>query len=164
MELIVLGDSLGVFMQTEQGLRKLEGFSKLDFNAGAEVYTRKYFSAESEQKDILSANPEIKYTFDRMKNNVVHDYLAKISDSGLSGKDAICKLVFVDLSTEIDGKYTAIMQSFVVKATDRRPENGFLDYSGSFAARGDGIHGFAILNDDLKTGEFKEKRGGILCD
>ena len=164
MELIFLGDSLGVFMQTDQGLRKLEGFSRLDFNSGAEVYTRKYFSADSVQNDILSANPEIKYTFDRMKNNVVHDYLANISDLGLKGKGAVCELIFVDLSSENAGKYDALKQIFVVKATDRRPEMGFLDYSGSFVAKGGLTKGFVILDEDLISGEFTEKRGGILCD
>ena len=58
----------------------------------------------------------------------------------------------------------AVKQSFVVKCTDRRPENGFLDYSGSFIAKGNLKKGHFILNDDLKSGEFIEERGGILCD
>ena len=48
--------------------------------------------------------------------------------------------------------------------TDRRPENGFLDYSGKLMAKGEISKGYAILNEDLKCGEFIAERGGILCD
>lgn len=164
MELIVLSDSFGVFVKTKEGIKRLEGFSKFDFNAGGECYTRQYFSAPGKHNDVINAYPEIGYTFDRMKNNAVHDLLSEISDMGLTGKEAEKEFVFVDFTSEADGKYRAIRQRYIVKCTDRRPENGFLDYSGKLIAKGNIKKGFAVLSEDLKSGEFLEERSGILCD
>ena len=160
----MLSDDFGAFMSTGDGIKKLEGFSGFEFGAKVQSYIRKYFSKNQSSVDITESLPEIRYTFDRMKNNIVHDLLAEVSDQGLTGNDAICELVFVDFSEFVNGKYNAVKQSFVVKCTDRRPENGFLDYSGSFIAKGNLKKGHFILNDDLKSGEFIEERGGILCD
>ena len=90
----MLSDDFGAFMETKDGLKKLEGFSRLNFNSGAESYIRQYFSAQSESVDITGAKPVISYRFDRMKNNVVHDFLADISVSGLKGSDTYTDLVF----------------------------------------------------------------------
>ena len=164
LELIMLSDEFGVFMETKDGLKKLEGFSRLNFNSGAESYIRKYFSTQGESIDITGAKPVISYQFDRMKNNAVHDFLADISVSGLKGSDAYTNLVFVDLPEEADGRYKAFKQGYVVLCADTRPENGFLDYSGKLVARGSGKKGSFILNDDFKSGEFIPERSGILCE
>lgn len=164
MDLIILSDSFGIFMETESGIKKLEGFSKLDFNSGAQSYIRQYFSAHNRQTDITGGVPEISYTFDRMKNNVVHDCLAEISDLGSCGRDAVKNFILVDFSKEDEGKYFAVKQSFTVKCTDKRPESGFLDYSGKLIARGTLKRGHLVLNQDSDGAEFVPERSGILCD
>ncbi len=164
MGLIVLSDEFGVFMSTKDGIKRLEGFSRLNFNAGVQSYIRQYFSAKEKNVDVAGALPVISYTFDRMKNNIVHDCLAEISDLGLKGEDVLKEFIFVDLSEKTEGKYKAFLQPFTVISADRRPENGFLDYSGKLISCGNVKKGFVILDDELKSGEFIAKRGGILCD
>lgn len=160
----MLSDSFLIFMETDEGLKKLEGFSEFNFNAGAQSYVRKYFSLKEKSVDITGAKPVISYKFDRMKNNIVHDFFASVSDLGLIGEDVYKNFIFVDLSEMSDGKYRAFKQGFDVVSADRRPENGFLDYSGKLIAKDSVKKGYAILNEDLKSGEFIPERSGILCD
>lgn len=160
----MLSDSFLVFMETDDGLEKLEGFSEFSFNAGVQSYVRKYFSLKEKTVDVTGSKPVISYKFDRMKNNIVHDFFASVSDLGLTGEDARKTFVFVDLSEFSEGKYKAFKQHFDVVSADRRPENGFLDYWGKLIARGGVKKGYVILNEDLKSGEFIPERSGILCD
>ena len=146
MGLIMLSDEFGVFMNTKEGIKKLEGFSRLDFNAGAQSYIRQYFSSQDKNVDVAGTMPVISYTM------------------GLTGDEAIKEFVFVDFSDKTDGKYKAFLQTFAVICADRRPENGFLDYSGKLISNGNLKKGYVILDDELKTGKFIAKRGGILCD
>lgn len=164
MDLIVLSDSLKAFMETDKGTKLLEGFSKLDFNPGVQSYIRQYFASCCKNTDVVGASPEILYTFDRMNNNPVHDILAEIADLGLKGRDAVKNVIFADFSRKSEEGYPAIRQSFTVIGTDRRPESGFLDYSGKMIAAGEPVKGRLALSDDLKSGEFIPERGGILCD
>lgn len=163
MDLIVLSESFGAFMNVSGSFLKLEGFSKLDFNTGGESYTRKYFSGDAICVDIADTAAEISYTFDRMKNNKVHDEIALISDLGKSGKSCIKEIVLVDFSKENEGNFEAVKQCFAIKCADKRPENGFLDYSGKMLATGEKSLGYVTLNDDNSL-QFTEKRRGVLCD
>lgn len=164
MDLIVLKESLGAYMNINGSFLKMEGFSKLDSSSGVESYTRKYLSAEQKSTDITGTQEKISYTFDRMKNNCVHDVLALIADGGKTGESCNQEIVLVDFSEQQDGKFHAVKQRFAVLCKDKRPENGFLDYSGEFVANGEKIFGYVTLSDDCKTVEFTEQRRGILCD
>lgn len=163
MGLIMLTDDIGVFMNTSEGIKKLEGFSEFGLDSGAQSYIRKYFSEKQKSVDITESLPEISYAFDRMTENRVHNELSCIADQGLIGKDAVKEFVFVDFSKGV-GRHPALMQSFVVKSSERFGKDGFLTYSGKLIAKDKLKNGHFILNDDLKSGEFIAERGGILCD
>ena len=162
MDLMILSDSFGVFMVANQGLLKLKGFSKLLFKNECESYIRKYINEDGAGADIISAMPEISYTFDRMKNNQVHDELAEIADFSKTGDDCVKEFVLADFSGNHGGKVFAVKQKFVVKCSDKRPEDGFLDYSGVLLGVGVCQRGSLIQNNE--TFEFVPERGGVLCD
>ena len=160
----MLSDDLGAFMELDESFKKLEGFSRFEFDPEAESYIRKYFSAQNKSVDVTGAKPVVAYKFDRMKNNVVHDFFAEISDLGLKGEDVCKEFVFVDLSEEADGKYRAFKQNFAVVSGTRRIDGGFLEYSGKLIARGSGKKGHFVLSESLNCGEFIPERSGILCE
>ena len=164
MELIILSEQFGVFMETESGFEKLEGFSELGFESGAQSYVRKYFSAREKAVDIAESLPVIKYKFDRLKNNAVHQEIVKITDDRLVGEDAVKCFVFVDFSDESEGMYSATKQCFAVKGIKRDSGQGYFEYSGNLIAKKDVEKGCFVLNKDLKSGEFVSERRGILCD
>lgn len=164
LDLIVLSESVGAFMNISGKFKRLEGFSKLEFDAGSKSYERKYLSNSKQSVDIVSCTAKISYIFDRMRQNQVHDELVSISDFGKTGRQCIKDIVLVDFSKEKDGGFEAVLQSFAVKCDDRRPENGFLDYSGFLIATGEKSFGYAVLSQDKKSITFAEKRRGILCD
>ena len=159
----MLSDSFSVFMETDEGLKRLEGFSEFNFKAGVKCYIRKYFSAKEKTVDVTGSKPVISYKFDRMKNNAVHDFLSSLTDC-TEDISKTTKVVLVDFSNETDDGYEALMQEFLVVCSDLRPENGFLDYSGQLIAMGEKVKGTALSDDGFKTVKFMPKRRGILCD
>ncbi|MBQ2897867.1 MAG: hypothetical protein IJE46_06075 [Clostridia bacterium] len=164
MNLIVLSDSFGAYMAVKNKFVKMKGFSKLDISGGAETYIRKYMGCDEKSADVTGAHTKISYTFDRMENNLVHDFLAQISDCSLSGDDAATEVVLVDFSKHTDNGFKAVLQKFAAVCLDTRPEDGFLDYTGQLVSTGGKTFGVVQSEDEFKTIEFVPERSGILCD
>lgn len=164
MNLIALSDSLGAYMSVNDEFVKMKGFSKLNILGGGEAYIRKYFGCDEKSTDVTGAHTKILYTFDRMKNNSVHDFLAELSDCSLTGDDALFDVILVDFSKQQDDGFKAVLQKFAAVCLDKRPEDGFLDYNGQLVSTGPKTIGIAFSEDEFKTIRFVPERRGILCD
>lgn len=164
MNLIALSDSLGAYMSVNNEFIKMKGFSTLDISGGTQAYVRKYFWRDEKNTDITGAQTKISYTFDRIKNNLVHDLLANLSDCSLTGEDALFDIVLVDFSKRQDEGFKAILQRFAAVCSDLRPEDGFLDYTGKLISTGEKIVGTVVSEDEFNKIKFVPERRGILCD
>lgn len=160
----MLSDDSGVFMNTKQGFKRLVGFSKFEFDSGAQSYIRQYFSGNEKSVDIAGSIPVISYVFDRMINNSVHGELAEIAEFCFAGDEAVKEFIFVDFSEDGKNRFPALKQSFAVKARGKNTQDAFLSYSGNLIGRKKPEKGYFIADEDFMSGEFISERGGILCD
>lgn len=164
MDFLMDTNDIAAYIKIESKFIKMEGFFKFDISAMPEIYERRYAGDEFKSVSVSKSKTKISYAFDRMKNSLVHDFLANIADLNLKGDEAKAEIALVDFSKETENGYCAVLKTFSVLTKDVRPEDGFLDYSGTLLATSDVTEGFAKSTDNFKTIEFFEKRRGILCD
>ena len=157
-------NDFAAYMKIGEKLVKMEGFFKFDISSVPEVYERKYVDDNLKNMSVTGARTKILYAFDRMKNSLVHGFLARVSDLNLKGKEACTEIVLVDFTRQDEGGFYAVSKRFAVLCKDARPEEGFLDYYGTLLSISDAKAGVASSEDEFETIDFSENRRGILCD
>ncbi len=131
------------------------GFTKMDTSKNPVEYSRRYIDESFEQTDVVAISPSIAFTFDRYKDNPVHDDIVMISDSEILGTDAVRSIVVADISAkDEEGKCPAIMRDFSIMVETEGDSTDAYTLSGTMSTKGEKVFGTAIILQDAKTLTF----------
>lgn len=131
------------------------GFTKMDTSKNPVEYSRRYIDESFEQTDVVAISPSIAFTFDRYKDNPVHDDIVMISDSEILGTDAVRSIVVADISEkDEEGKCTAIMRDFSIMVETEGDSTDAYTLSGTMSTKGEKVFGTAVISQDAKTLTF----------
>ena len=150
------------FMEVENDgikvFKRMTGFTEFSISKNPKEYSRKYIDEDMERNEVVGYSPTISYKFDTDPANDVHQYLCKIADRELYGKDAVCNIIIVDLSKQNENKEAeAIMRSFSVIPENEGDDRDTYTVSGSFKAAGIKKFGVAKSEDDWQSVTFMEE-------
>ena len=130
---------------------RMKGFTTLSTSKNPKEYSRQYVDEETERTDVVGYSPSMSFTFDRSKENALHDDLTSIFDGEKLGADAIRTIVIVDL-TKTDNN--AVCRNFSVIPESEGDGTDAYVYSGTFKAAGEKEVGTATSADDWQTVTF----------
>ncbi len=147
----------GVPTGDETVYHRMTGFTEIAINKNASEYSRQYVDEEFSQTDITGYSTSVSYEFDRYQGNAVHDDIITITDNELIGTDAVREIVMVDLTSDGDNGYNAMMRSFAVIPEGEGGSNDAYTYSGTFKVKGSRTMGRAVISDDGLTLTFTEE-------
>ena len=143
---------------TENGVsyHRMSGFTEFSKTENPKEYKRQYIDEEHERNDIVGYSPSISYAFDRFSGNPVHQDLVNITDSELTGTEAVRSIVLVDLTQEADGKFSAVKRDFAIIPDSEGAGAEAYIYNGNLKTSGDKVSGYASTEDDWQTLTFTE--------
>lgn len=140
-------------VETDSGVTyyKMQGFTSIATSKNPQTYTRRYVDEPFEQSDVVGYSPSIAYTFDRFAGNPVHDDIVRISDSELTGDDAVRSIVIVDLASPSGSGYSAIKRDFSIIPDSEGEDTDAYTYSGSMKVKGEIVAGTAVITGEKCT-------------
>lgn len=130
---------------------RMTKFSKFSPNKNAKEYNRQYVDEIAETSDVVAYAPSIDYSFDAHRNNPVHDYIRKVTDTEQIGDSATIVIYDVDITNGDAYKRTYA----IIPAAQGDSLNAYT-YSGTLKAKGEAVHGTATTSDDWQTISFTE--------
>ncbi|WP_299034108.1 hypothetical protein [uncultured Anaerococcus sp.] len=167
---LVLRADLVSFMEVKDKYYRMKGFTELPRSKEVQEYSRQYVDEYSERTSSVGMTETIDYTFDKYKDNPVHERIIEITDKELLADDATVNIVVVDFSKDLGGgKFYARKRNYtVVPDTDGDGTEAY-QYSGSFTANGKSIEGYITASEDssdiltieFKDGEVTEEGTGV---
>ena len=130
---------------------RMTNFTELATSKNPKEYSRQYVDKEYEEADVVGYSPSVSYSFDLMRESLVHQDMVKIHDDELTGDEAVRSLLIVDLTEEENGGFTAFARDFSVIWEKEGDSMDAYTYSGTFKAKGDKIAVKVVSNDEWKT-------------
>lgn len=136
---------------SETTYTRMTGFTDGGKSLNAETYERRYIDEKTKRKDVTGYATEIKYGFDRMIDNLLHDNIAKIHDDELVGETReIVTVNFNEVGTTAN-TYRAKKRIYTVIPDGDGDGTDAYQYTGTFAAQGDIVEGIASTADNWQT-------------
>lgn len=128
---------------------RMQGFTDEGTSMNATTYSRRYVDERQEREDVTGYGTAIAYTFDRIKNNVVHEKICKIHEEELVGQSV--EILSVNI---IDN--TAKLRTYSVIPDAMGDGTDAYQYSGNFRAQGEIKKGTATISANGLTATFTE--------
>lgn len=146
---LVLRADMVSFMEVEGKYYRMKGFTELPRTKEVQEYSRQYVDEYSERTSSVGMTETIDYTFDKYKDNPVHDRIIEVTDKELLADDATANIVVVDFSKDLGGgKFYARKRNYtIVPDTDGDGTEAY-QYSGAFTANGKSIEGYIEASED----------------
>ena len=88
------------FMKVAEEYIRMQYFTNMAKSANPKEYSRSYVDVDGEVSDVTGYSPSIAYSFDYYKGNKVHEEIIKITDSELTGTDAVREIIIVDMTSK----------------------------------------------------------------
>ncbi len=147
------------FMEVSDGenkvFKRMTGFTEFSLSKNPKEYSRKYIDEDMERNEVVGYSPAISYKFDTDPDNSVHQFLTRVADHELLGKNAECNIIVADLSSlDAQGGAKAIMRKFSVIPQNEGDDKDTYTVSGSFKAAGAKTFGTASTTDNWQTVTF----------
>ena len=135
------------------GYMRMKGFTELSVNANPKEYTRKYIDEEFERSTVTSYQPSISYKFDYDAENDAQKIFLNVSEFELTGDDALCSIVIVDLALGTDdvNGYYATERDFYIIPDSEGNDSDMYTFSGTLKAAGKKRIGYAKSTDEWQT-------------
>lgn len=126
---------------------RMQGFTDEGTSMNSVTYSRRYVDERTEREDVTGYGTSIAYTFDRIKNNVVHEKICKIHDEEIVG--ATVDILSVNMTDN-----TAKLRTYSVIPDAMGDGTDAYQYSGNFKAQGDITKGTANVASNGLTATF----------
>lgn len=133
---------------------RLINFTEFAVSKNPVNYSRQYIDEDFERNDVVSYAPAVSYSFDYDSEDAAHAVIVGITDGEKVGDDALVDMVFVDLTTETDGRCTAAYRQWSVIPDKEGSDSDAYDYSGTFRANSKKSDGHATSSDNWQTCSF----------
>ncbi len=157
---LVLRADLVSFMEVDGKYYRMKGFTELPKTKEVQEYSRQYVDEYSERTASVGMTETIDYTFDKYKDNPVHDRIIEVTNKELLADEATTNIVVVDFSKDLGkGKYYARKRNYTIVPDSEGDGTEAYQYSGSFTANGKSIDGYITASgdySDVLTIEFTE--------
>lgn len=141
------------FMNTgtvsEPVFTRMQGFTEGGKSLNTASYSRRYIDEESERVTVTGYSPEIAYSFDRIKDNAIHEKIAQIHDEEIV--DATVEILTVNTLTN-----EAKLREYSVIPDGDGDSTDAYTYSGAFHANGTMKLGTATVSANGMTATFTE--------
>lgn len=126
---------------------RMQGFTDEGTSMNSVTYARRYVDERTEREDVTGYGTAIAYTFDRIKDNAVHEKICEIHEEELVGQTVdILSVNIVDNSAKL--RTYSVIPDAMGDGTDA------YQYSGSFKASGDITLGTASVASNGLTATF----------
>ena len=130
---------------------RMTKFTAFPISKNPKEYNRNYVDEEHDTTDIVGYSPSINYSFDRYRNNPVHDDIIEIANKELIGDDAVRSIIIVDTKTN-----EALKRDYSVIPSSEGDNVDVYTYSGDVKCHGALIKGTVTTSDDYQTVVFTE--------
>ena len=126
------------FMKVAEEYIRMQYFTNMAKSANPKEYSRSYVDVDGEVSDVTGYSPSIAYSFDYYKGNKVHEEIIKITDSELTGTDAVREILIVDMTSkeEVGSTYSALSRKYAVIPDAEGDNTDAYTYSGNFKSNG----------------------------
>lgn len=135
------------FMKVDDKYIRMQGFTSGGKESNAKKYSRQYIDENFERESTTGYAPNIPYNFDRIKDNAVHEKIAKIHDDELIGETA--EILTVNMLTK-----EARLRTYDVNPETDGDGTDAYTYAGGFRASGKMTKGIATVSADGLTATF----------
>ena len=145
---LVLRSSVVAFMDVDNDgiFYRMKGFTDLPETKEVEEYSRKYVDEKFERTDTTGVTSSMDYTFDRYKDNPVHDRMKEVHNKELLASEATNDIVVVDFSAPAgEGKFEAIKRKYSIVPDSAGDGTDAYQFSGSLKATGQAVFGYAQM-------------------
>lgn len=135
---------------------RMKGFDDLSKSMNPNEYARKYVDEEFERTDVTRYAPSIAFSLDQIKDDAVHDDIAKLSEDEVVGSAAVREIVIVDFTQAgtPTGTFKAVKREFSVIMDSESPVEELYKYTGNLKANGEVVKGTATSTDEWQTLTF----------
>lgn len=149
---LVLRADIVSFMEVGEKYYRMKGFTELPKSKEVQEYSRQYVDEYSERTATVGISETIDYTFDKYKDNPVHDRIIEVTDKELLADDAVANIVVVDFSKDLgSGKYYARKRNYTIIPDSEGDGTEAYQYTGSFKANGKTEEGYITVSGDTKN-------------
>ena len=132
--------------------KRMTGFTEFSLSQNPKEYSRKYVDEDMERVEVVSYSPSISYKFDADMDNPVHKFLYDVAERELTGEDAKCSIIIVDISKDKEsGQGSAVLRSFSVIPNSEGEDKDTYTVSGTLKALGKKEFGVATSRDNWQT-------------
>lgn len=126
---------------------RMQGFTSGGKSLNTTTYTRRYVDEKTERSTVTGYSTEISYSFDRIKDNTIHEKIAKIHDEELVGSTV--EILTVNTITN-----EAKLRTYSVIPDADGDSTDAYTYSGKFHADGEITEGSATISSNGETATF----------
>lgn len=132
---------------------RMQGFTDEGTSMNSITYSRRYVDERTEREDVTGYGTSIAYTFDRIKNNEVHEKIVEIHEKELVGQTvSILSVNMIDNTAKL--RTYSVIPDAMGDGTDA------YQYSGNFKAQGDITEGTATVTANGLTATFTPTNQG----
>ena len=157
---LVLRADVVSFMEVEDTIYRMKGFTDLPSSKDTEEYSRKYVDEKSERTATTGVTATSDFTLDRYTDNPVHERIKEVFDDELLADEATNNIYVVDFAKEISkGKFACRKRNYTIVPDTEADGTDAYQYSGTFKANGPVVKGYAELGEgdsEWLTIEFTE--------
>lgn len=155
-----------MFMEVNNTINRMKGFTSLPTSRNPKEYTRKYVDLDHEVTDLVGISTSKEFTFDHMPGDIVHDKMVDIIDKEKIGEDAIVTLVQVDFTQAgaTADSFVAVKRDFVLIPGTEGDNADAYTYSGTFKVKGERIEGEVTSSDNWETCSFNSNGGLVTVE
>lgn len=126
---------------------RMQGFTSGGKELNAKTYSRQYIDEDFERESTTGYSPSIPYSFDRIKNNSVHEKIVVVHEDEIKG--ATVEILTVNLVNN-----EARLRLYNVNPDTDGDNTDAYTYSGSFKTSGKMKKGTATVSADGLTATF----------
>lgn len=145
---LVLRADVVSFMEVDDTIYRMKGFTELPSSKDVEEYSRKYVDEKSERTATTGVTSSMDFTLDRYKDNPVHKRIQTIFDDELLADEATNNIYVVDFADQIEeGKFACKKRNYTIAPDTEGDGTDAYQYSGTFKANGPIVKGYAELEE-----------------
>lgn len=131
---------------------RMSGFTDHGKSFNAQTYERRYVDEKTIRTDVIGYATQIAYTFDRIKDNKVHDLVASVHDEEKVG--VLVPIISVNFNEKVEEEantYKARKRMYsIIPDADGAGTDAY-QYSGNFASTGEIVECKVTSSDGFKT-------------